>query len=285
MFSGTRSISAANVIGIPTTLTISPWFRPIVARRLGRLWCRCGNVGEPGRRIVGGVGRASPGHRGPMSAPETKRAKGCDHESRDLISGERPEHPRSGAGKFVAETKNAVTDQIKMKMLAGQYFSAAQGDEDNEAEKVEGDLGGNGRPTRNSRAIAQGIPRRRTYHPQTTTMKETADAAEADADRRDQGKVVTRRSIVADMVLREFNEEVSAEKCAEDRFPRGELEPHVSGAEMLPAFAEKIDDLRTEEGADESGGVDDDEPFILAGAASPKKKANRYAGEQKPGVR
>src|SRR5215212_9726072 len=124
MFSRTRSISAANAIGVPTSLTMSPWVRPIAARRLRCLWCRCGNVGEAGRGIVCGLRRASPGYRGALSAPETKAAKGRDGESRDLISGEWPEYLGSGAGKFVAETKNAVTDQIQMKMLAGQYFSA-----------------------------------------------------------------------------------------------------------------------------------------------------------------
>src|SRR2546423_15086781 len=87
------------------------------------------------------------------------------------------------------------------------------------------------------------------------------------------------------MALGQFHENVTAEQRAQDRFAGGKLEPHVRRAEMEPAFREKINELRAEEGADQRRAVDEHQPPVLARALFPKKKADENAGEQEPGVR
>src|SRR3954454_24669190 len=106
-----------------------------------------------------------------MSPPEANRAKGCDGKSGDVVPGKWPNYFRRGASKFVRETKQAVSNEIEMKMLPGQTLRAAQENENKENKDVEGDLRRNSRPARDTGAVGQGIPVRWTHDPETTTVK------------------------------------------------------------------------------------------------------------------
>ena len=64
-------------------------------------------------------------HQRRMTLPSHKTdcAKQGDGQGREMVSGKRTEQSRRRADKFVRKTKEAVTDQVKMEVLAGQKSS------------------------------------------------------------------------------------------------------------------------------------------------------------------
>ena len=61
-----------------------------------------------------------------MPARETNQTEESDGERGEVITGKRAEQTRSRADKFVGETEESITDQVKMEMLAGERGQAAR---------------------------------------------------------------------------------------------------------------------------------------------------------------
>lgn len=206
---------------------------------------------------------------------EGGQAKQSYGESSEMITGKGTHYSWGSPRKLMGETENPVTDEVEMEMLPEQKFSMTKKKEKNKGDCVEGQLHRHGWPARDTFGIAERVPIRPANDAEATAVQQTADAAQTDADRCDEGEVVSRRSAISDMSLGQFDKDVAAEQRAQDRFPGRELQPHVRRAEMQPAFGQYINELRAEECADQGCAIDEKEPLILASAVFPKHEADR----------
>jgi hypothetical protein len=220
-----------------------------------------------------------------LPARETNHTEESDRERGEMITRQWAQQPRSRAEKLVGETKEAVTDQVEMKMLAREKFLTPKKKEECERDDIEAKFGGDCRPPRYAVRVLNCVRAGRTSGAQTATVEQTADAPESDADRGDEREVVAGGALVAQMAFRQLDENITAEERAENGLTGGKLWPHVGRAKVEPAFGEQVNDFRAEESADQRRAINENQAFVLPRASFPKEEANDDAGEEEPGVR
>jgi hypothetical protein len=202
-----------------------------------------------------------------------------------VIARERTDESRSRAHEFVTEAKEAIADQVKMKMLAWQKFSVPKKKEEEEGNPTERKLNWNSGPARYTSNIPNGVPPRRAGCAETTAVEQTSDPAETYAYWSNKREVIAGGMPVPDLPFRELHKNVTTEKSAEDGFARGKLGPHIGSAEVKPAFGEQINNLRSKERADQGSAVNENETTILARPTFPEQEADGDAREHEPRVR
>ena len=116
------------------------------------------------------------------------------------------------------------------------------------------------------------------------SVGEAADAADDDADRGDEGELVTGDLLVTDDALGDLDAEEAAEQGAGDGLAGEEVDQAVVTRRDEPAFGGEVGDLGTQEGAAERGRVDEREERVVLGVPDPVGGADGDAEEEEEAV-